>query len=193
MKQIIICAAGPSLAKTDFELIRASGIAVMTINNAWKMMPEALYHYAGDLDWWDNYYHECKSTGQRFTWSPEAAAKYGLKIVKRKEGRGLCVRPGYVHHAGNSGCQAINHAYHLGFTKMILVGFDMSRKNGAHFDGDHKPGMLNAPPRHIPYWKKHMGWLARDLKREKITVLNSSEETELACFPLVSLEKALAL
>lgn len=188
--RFLIAASGPSLAQTDLSIIPA-GWKTITVNNAWKVLPNADYHYAGDLDWWQNYIHECNSTGERWTWDRDAAERWGINLIKRKEGKGLCVLPGYTHHGGNSGFQAINLAYHLGAKKIVLVGFDMSRKHGAHFDGDHKQGMKSAPENHIPYWRRHMGLMARDLSRAGIECINASVYTELTCFKRMNLADAL--
>ena len=161
----------------------------MTVNNAWKMCPDADVQYGGDLKWWVNYLNECKATGERWTCSPDAAHKFGLYWVRQiKKERGLQTKRWCVNSGGNSGFQAINLAWQKGARKIILVGFDMSRQNGAHFDGEHKPGMLSAPEGHIRAWRRHMKYLARDLRHSDVRVWNCSEFTELECFEKERLE-----
>lgn len=186
---IVIAGSGPSLSQTDFGIIRCD---VMVINSAWAMCPDARYHYAGDLDWWDNYHAGCKSTGERWTWSADAAKRYGLKLAHRRDGSGLCREPWCVNHGANSGLQAINLAYHMGYRDVVLVGYDMSVTHGRHFHGDHKPGMVNAPPKHVWAWRKNMAFLARDCAAAGMRVVNCSEYTELKCFPTAKLAAMMA-
>lgn len=186
---MVIIASGPSLAWTDLSLIPADW-QTMTVNSAWEKLPDANHHYAGDYAWWLQYVYTCRSTGTRWTWDSKASDAWGINRLVLHKGRGLCEPFGHVNHGGNSGFQAINLAYHLGATRIVLLGFDMSRKHGAHFHGDHPQGMVNAPHQHIICWRKHMAHMAADLSKAGIQCVNASEYTELDCFPQVKMPAA---
>lgn len=119
----------------------------------------------------------------------KSAKKYGLKLWEGQSVAGLGRHK--IHFGNNSGYQAINLAYLLGATSIILVGFDMKRKAGkTHFFGDH------------PYHKNHQGpndeimqrWcgnfvqLAADLRFEGVQVYNATRDTALTAFERKELE-----
>ena len=85
----------------------------------------------------------------------------------------------------NSGYQAINLAYLLGATRIILLGFDMSNHSGlSHFFGDHPDEFAGGsdPKRFIAG--------VNTIKPEDygIEIINCSRVTELDAFPRMSLE-----
>lgn len=93
--------------------------------------------------------------------------KEGLEI-ERKDG---------VRTGGNSGHQAINLAYHLGVSKIILLGFD---QKGDHWFGDH-PNKANADFAQslAPRFKS----LVKPLRAAGVEVVNCSPGSALTAFP----------
>lgn len=192
----IIIASGPSMAQIDMRVVRRfRSWRVMVINNAWTLAPWADVLYAGDLQWWDRYGDSVQFCGEKWTRDGHAAMQYRLHLVNRKEGSGLCLESRTVYSGGNSGYQGINLAYHFGARQIVLLGFDMSRKNGGHFHPEHcrldGSPMLSAPESHIAVWRREFPALAMGLKHAGCKVVNASAETELTCFPRMPLEKAL--
>jgi hypothetical protein len=191
----VICASGPSLKRTNMKLIRAQCNAwrVMTVNNAWKRAPWAHVHYAGDEPWWTRYGDEAMRLSPSEHWTrdrPTALAR-GIRFVRALEGHGLCTLPNIIHKGGNSGFQAINLAFHLGAREIVLVGYDMSRRFGGHFDGEHDGLPLSAPEKHIICWRNMMAPMADDLARLGVKVTNCSVHSELECFPRAKLKDML--
>ena len=87
-----------------------------------------------------------------------------------------------LHYGNNSGYQAINLAYLLGATTILLLGYDMQKTGGkSHFFGDH-PEPLNAGSDYSDWARLFVG-LAADLRTEGIAVTNYTRETALTCFP----------
>lgn len=180
------------MAGVDLGLLRRfRSWRVLAVNCTWQMVPWAAAMYAGDLDWWNRYgAGAAEFKGEKWTRDGMAAAKYRLRRVVKREGRGLCRERGAVHSGGNSGYQAINLAYHFGARQIVLLGFDMHLQKGAHWHGDHE-GMLNAPASHVAVWRREFEPLAFDLRHAGVRVLNATEGSALTCFPRVGLAEAL--
>ena len=163
----------------------------MVVNNTWELLPWADVLHAGDLQWWDRYGAAASVfSGEKWTREELAAARYRLRQVTPRNGRGLCTEPGAVHTGGNSGYQAINLAYHFGARRIVLIGFDMHRQSGGHWHGEHV-GMLSAPDSHIRVWIRHFRHLARDLRRAGVVVTNCTPGSALTHFPCAPLMEAL--
>lgn len=190
----VVCASGPSIAKVDLSTIPPDW-RIMVINNTWQLAPHADVLYAGDEQWWDRYHDECTFAGERWTRSLSAAIKYGIRHIRSREGEGLCLSPRTVHTGGNSGYQALNLAYHFGARRIIMLGYDMHRRDGGHWHGDHthKDGtlMLSAPNGHINAWRRNFRWLAKDFALEGVRVVNCTEGSALECFQRGNLEHEL--
>lgn len=164
---------------------------VMVVNCTFRLLPDADVLYAGDLQWWDRYGLEAQSfAGEKWTRDEYAAQRYRLRRVQRREGAGLCRERGCVHPGGNSGFQAVNLAWHFGARRMVLLGFDMHRRNGGHWHGEHD-GMLSAPASHLPIWRREFSAMAFDLKHEGVQVINATPDTALECFQRMPLQEAL--
>lgn len=160
---------------------------VITINRSWELYPNASFHYACDLKWWNTYGKECKATGERWTADPQAAVNFHLRRVILLPFHGLCRDRHCVNSGGNSGYQAVNLAYHLGASSIALVGYDMHRKNKGHFFGDYPNGMLSAPQTHVEAWRGFFPALAHDLAKARIRTVNCTPGSALDCFPRQSL------
>lgn len=80
MNTFIICASGPSLNKSDCELISGSGLPVIAVNSTWQAVPDCEYIYAGDLRWWDANIDVLPSSASRWTCNYRAHKRYGLNL-----------------------------------------------------------------------------------------------------------------
>ena len=147
--------------------------------------------YACDDHWWDRYFGEIKRdfAGELWTQSVNSARKYKINLWEGQSVPGL----GRIklHFGNNSGYQAINLAYLLGATKIILLGFDMKRKQGkTHFFGDHPYHKPTQGPNDevMQRWCRNFVQLAADLKSEGVVVYNATRETVLTAFERKELE-----
>ncbi|MCY1373105.1 hypothetical protein D9M69_603550 [compost metagenome] len=86
----------------------------------------------------------------------------------------------------NSGYRAIELAISFGAARVLLLGFDCSVRAGTHWHGAHTK-TKNPDARRCAEWLNHFGRLAR----HGAEVINCSRQTELTCFPRMSLEDAL--
>ncbi len=188
----IVCASGPSMLAVDLQhLRRFSTWRVIVVNNTWSLLPWADVLYACDFRWWETY-GEAASVfaGQKWTTSGAAAMKHGIKRIGKRDGAGLCIERGHIHTGGNSGYQAVNLAYHFGAKRIVLLGFDMHRKNGAHWHGEHRD-MISAPESHINAWVRMFEPMARDMKMAGVDVVNATPGSALPWFRMASMGEAL--
>ena len=120
-------------------------------------------------------------------WSKISLAEaWGVTVLKCLVAqKGLSTDSDYVHSGGNSGYQAINLAFHLGASRIVLLGFDMHNHSGlSHFFGDH-PSNLNGDSRYERFIAAY-----RTIKPEQygLEILNCSRQTALDAFPRHNLE-----
>src|ERR1043166_8946509 len=132
---VAILGTGPSLTQADVDACR--GVCkVIAIKDAMYLAPwaDALYFCgAGVGDWWIQNQQAVKSfAGLRFTL--DARAKDVATVLRNTGEFGLEEDPTGLRTGRNSGYQAINLAYHLGATRILLLGFDMQ---GSHYFGAH--------------------------------------------------------
>jgi len=185
-----ICASGPSLTADDVRALRAKVGQLIVINTTFKLAPNADHLYACDFKWWQHYHKEATQTcASAALWSYEIKTTQKFPNVKCVQGsttaQGLNRAPFRVNAGGNSGHQALNLAYHLGATRVILLGYDM--QGNTHWHGDHPQG-LNNQHGNYPDYRRKMEPLARDLESEGVEVLNATRNTALTCFERVRLE-----
>jgi hypothetical protein len=93
---------------------------------------------------------------------------------------------------GNSGYQAINLLYLLGYTTIILLGYDMQMQGKrGHWHPDHPGGLANPSQATFKNWRRSFEVLGGKLKKAGVTVLNATRETALDSFKRVRLEDVL--
>lgn len=128
-----------------------------------------------DRAWWKVHHVEAQSfKGRKIT---HFRNEYGAERIR-------------FQHGGNSGGGAISLAAHLGARRIVLLGYDCKHgKDGKrHWHGDHPKGLGNANV--IDKWPRHFRDLSLRLKG--IEIVNSTRDTALDVFPLMSLEDALS-
>lgn len=203
--RFVCIASGPSLTGEDVQATRGKA-EVIVVNDCWRLAPWADHLYAADHAWW-NYHGESVVAGfqgKRWTQQPiskprpeqkDVIERFRLMPVGGKWERGLgtdCIH--YPDVGGNSGYQAINLAYLLGATQIILLGYDMQRqgdqKTGRrHWFGEH-PAPISCSPDYGVY-ADVFPELAAALRERGVEVINCTRETVLTCFPRHSLAEAL--
>lgn len=168
----VCIASGPSLNAHDCELVRASGLPTIAVNNSWQLAPWCDHLYAGDLAWWDSNGAEIPETCTPWTCSPQAARKYGLRYHQ-------------AYGEFNSGLRAIELAFTLGAERVLLLGYDCTVSNGTHWHGNHE-GTKNPTESLCRKWNQQHSRLP-----QRDRVVNCSRETELSAYRLGYLEKEL--
>lgn len=178
-KTCAIIASGPSLNPNDCEIIRTSGVYTIAVNNSWEAAPFCDVIFAGDVAWW-------KTNCERITIDVRYVACERTSMIREFESVELMDCRG----AYNSGAKAIEWAIKEGFKDIILLGFDCSLKNGAHWHGRHE-NLGNPKQTNIRVWHRQFSKVAKYANRRKATVTNCSRYTELTCFKTQKLEKLL--
>ena len=175
---VAICASGPSLTRADCLAVVAAGIPIIAVNSSWKAVPECSYIFSGDLQWW---------LANRST-LPKHAQKWSCNNRVNQLLDVHYFEPDY-RDAYNSGLRAILFATSLNATKIILLGFDCSIKEGIHWHGNHER-LGNPDDLCIKRWQRQFQRLS-DYLDGKVEVINCSRKTALLCFPQKALDEVL--
>lgn len=187
---LVVAATGPSLTQADCELVRAAGLPLLVINDAWRLAPWASWLYACDERWWDAWAKDVAEgfSGEKWTQDEKAAKRYGLRWIESKQRVGLGQE--CIHQGRNSGYQAINLGYVWGFRRIVLIGYDMSAPAGKqHFFGSHeRHNLLDAPGGYEQYLDAFEQMRPQDYR---LQVINCSRHSALTCFPRERLEDVL--
>lgn len=189
---IVVCGTGPSFSLAQRELLYEYGATVMTVNNSYFAYPNCKYLFAADLQWWYRYYDKINfenTNAYTLQKHPEHIAKkipkadqYLKSVAYTSEFGFWCSK---VHHGGNSGYMAIQLAHLLGYTKIILVGFDCKyddKTGKRHFFGDYDKKFFKQNADDIDRWILNFNKIAPHFKENGIDVVNCSEDTALTCF-----------
>jgi len=163
-----LLAPGPSASAEDAERVRAAGIPLGVIGNAFQLAPWADFLAATDAAWWRKF--------------PEAltlpGAKYTMHEVRGVERVKVA---GYV--SVNSGVLGLEVARSKGASRILLLGFDM---HGTHFFGPYTNGLSNTTDQRR---RMHLAQYARWAKRNRvIEVFNCTAGSALKCFPEARLD-----
>lgn len=188
---VAVIASGPSLADWQVEHVTERGAFCIATNTSFRKLLRPGLVYGCDASWWERYAAEVIAAGHEgWTQNAEAARRHGLRHIPAAKRPGLSRTPGVIHHGANSGFQAINLAYHMAPTLIVLLGLDMQHTGGrAHWHADHPDGMPNAGG--IEHWQRNFIPLARDLAAEGVRVVNCSTETALTCFERANVREIL--
>ena len=189
---LVIIASGPSLTDEQIKLVKEAGPKVLVINDNYLKYPTADFLYACDLKWWD-WHAERKELkqffGQKITQDKAAAEKYNIQYIESHGKMALSTDPKIIHQGMNSGYQAINLAYHMRPTKVILLGYDMQfgPNNESHWFGDHPDKVRSG----YGSWMIGYASIAEHAKKLNFEIINCTERTALTCFPKAKLQDVL--
>lgn len=172
-KTAVCIASGPSLTAADCAKVEASGLYTIAVNYSWRMARFADVIYAGDPSFWDHQSGIINIPADKWTCLEPVATKHGINLH------------GNFSSVGNSGARAIQFAIDSGFKRVILLGYDMSVKNGVHWydDGSKAEDYKNR----FPKWQRQFSQI--NLKGAE--VINCSAYTELEAFKTAKLSDVL--
>jgi len=180
-KTFICAASGPSLLRSDCELVAASGLPVIAVNNTWQQFSNLYALCAGDLAWWVQHYDAVPAKDfRRITASKSAKSRFPDLEYRR-----YCAS----RESFNSGAMAIEFAAEQGAETILLIGYDCSLKYGQHWHGTHSQTLRNPSQHSIDKWQSE--FLRTREKWPHVDIINCSRYTELKCYQLKNLEKAL--
>ena len=198
---VVVAATGPSLTADVAAKVRRARwpeerIRVVAVNDAYRLLPYADILYACDERWWRFHIESVAKMfhGERWTTHEEKSEsnnkraippEWGIKAVAGAGQPGFSTDGAVVHYGSNSGFQAVNLAILKGATRVILVGFDMRGKG--HFFGDH-PEPLHNRTNYSDFVREFRA----AARRCTVPILNATPGSGLDCWPIVTLEEALA-
>lgn len=193
---LIACVApGPSLTAEMCSQL-AGRCRVLVINNAFELCPWADWLYACDGAWWDEFHQDVARNfqGERWTQDLDAALEYGLKHIelapRPERFSGLSIDPRFIKGGYTSGYQAINLAYHLGASRILLVGYDMRPINGqTHFFGEYLSPRLARSSRRFDKFARAFDTI--DPKKYGVEIFNCTPGSAITAFPHRSLQEGL--
>jgi hypothetical protein len=116
----------------------------------------------------------------------------GQVTCVRKTDEMLLDEPGVIGWGGNSGFHAINLAAQFGARRIVLVGYDMTMKNGLHWHGAHPRGLNNPTKGNVDRWRRAIDGGAPVLEAAGIEVINATPDSALQAYPFMPLEEALS-
>lgn len=186
----VCIASGPSLSEYQLKVVRQrmSKCTVVSVNDNYRVFPDADILFSADSDWWLYHYDEAAlCTLADFRTVKGARANFLLKggddpyrpliecpIHRNPEEIGQSKRTFY---GGNSGITAIDFARQMGATKIILLGYDHMHTDKTHWFGDHPPELRTEPI--FDYWIENFKHLAEAYERLGIDLVNCSYPTAL--------------
>lgn len=186
---VVIFGGGPSLEATQVQKAITAGWKRIACNDAYRLDLEADVLCWGDARWYGwNAGDLERHRGMNVTWVPRPVyPRYAVRRLERRAANEKLstVPTGIV--AESTGQGALNLAYLLGATRIILVGFDMKavygRMNWHDFHQRQEDPALY-PSRYIPA----MAAAGAMLNELGVEALNATPDSALTCFPMVDLE-----
>jgi hypothetical protein len=189
---IYIVGGGPSLQTFNWDLLKTK--KVIAINKAFKYITTADVIYWTDSRLYNWYKNEIDSLAcLKYTISQGAPYDDKVNLLKKGQRHGLEKDPSVLAHGDNSGYAAINLAYHLGASKIVLLGYDMGYNNNKTHFHDGYPIKPTRKEIYNTRFSISFPHIADPLKAEGVKVYNTSQRSPLNCFPKISIEQSLRL
>lgn len=200
---IAIIGGGPSIKEIDTELLFSGKCRTIGVNHGFRIGPVDVLWF-GDHSWYEiNQASVNNFAGLKLTCDtrlPEMPWPHHIKRIRRcqigskPEREGLhgieSQRPDYVRWNNNSGGSAINVAYHLGASRILLLGFDMRRVGAeAHFHDFYPKRKESNDP-----YKRHLDCfpqIAIDAHDLGLEIINCTPDSAITQFPFMTLNEAL--
>jgi hypothetical protein len=186
----IICAAsGPSLTAPD--LLACVGLPIVMVNDTYQRVVGAAAIFAADSRWWARMPAARARDTLKYCLTPVwKDGTDGVRVLERTGQTGLEHDPTGLRSGGHSGYAAINLAYHLGASIIVLLGYDMqpAADGTHHWFGGHPDG---SHPRY-QQWIALYGELTEALAAADVRLVNATRRTAIREVPQVTLREALA-
>ncbi len=170
----------------DFSSLRPPIIA---INKAYQHIPQANHLYFTDAPFWEAHQAGLLVHGGVIHTGSENVSHPSVVCWKGERRGGLSFEPNTLRIGNNSGYAAINLAVQLGYSHLILLGYDLGPTDGqTHFHEGYAQPTSDIAFRKM---REYFQLIAGPLSRAGITVVNGSPESSLTFWPRMTPEKAL--
>lgn len=208
-KTVVCIGGGLSLTREQVDMVEASGVPTIAVNDAYLLAPWADVCYFCDFEWWG--WHtkgvarpslglDAAAVAARF--AAFAGQKcsisnsgHGIKdpavhILRNDGDFGLSLQRTHLYTGRNSGFQALNLAVLAGAAKIILIGYDGKRVDGqpSHWFGEHPK-----PPNSKAYeiYRESFRASSNMLDRVGVKIFNASPGSAIEAFAKMELREAL--
>jgi len=185
-ERCFILGGGPSLPLSRLHLL--AGRRTIAVNSAYKVAPWADVMIFGDCKWFNPHGFGLKNfAGLKITTCARFVDEPGLRLAKKDlMPYGVSTNPDVLFWNLSTGAMAINLAFLLGVTEIVLLGFDMKKaedgRDNFHPDYGH-PAERNPYPRFLLPFPS----IKSDLDRLGVRVVNGTPGSALTIWPILDL------
>lgn len=205
----VVLATGPSLTADVLAAARrgqARGVwRVYGMNHVWRDFPTLDVFLSCNPEYYDTQWERGLKDipAEKWTWDRDTAQRYRIRFIEGKWADGFSSDPRFIHYGHSSGFQLPQIAYHAGFRRLLLCGYDM--KFAPDYDGRNR--RIGSTPRHyfgeydddkLKHWpsvKIRDGVFVELIEQfEKVKrlnpdveIINCSPGSALTCFPFGNL------
>lgn len=212
-KTAVILATGPSLT---LEVLAAAhegqkrGLwAVFGMNHVWRDFKALDGFLACNPEYYEiNWQRGLMNLPcPKWTWDQKTASRFDINYIEGKWADGFSKDPKVLHYGHSSGFQLPQIAYHLGYRRLLLCGYDM--KYAPDYDGKNK--RIGSSPRHyfgeykdaiLNHWPSvkvkdgvHIELIEQFEKVKRINpdveIINCSPGSAMTCFEMATLTELL--
>jgi hypothetical protein len=194
---VLLCATGPGLTPevrdTALPYWKEGVIKLFGVSDAYRVFGNDLdYMYSCDPPWWDHHWEMVKGLRcEKWTQCSKSAGKYKVNYIRGQGGDGLSTSRDYIIYGNNSGYQALNIAYLMGFRTIVLAGYNMQPgpQGQAHFFGPH-PKPLSRSTNYRGFIERYKTIPPR-LKALGLRIVNTTPNSALTFFESKALKAVL--
>lgn len=189
---VFIIGGGTSVCRQNVS--RLEGRKVIAVNSSYEVAPFAQFLFFGDNRWWEEHRQRpalVAFKGRLVTVSGAATGDRLLKLkrVRPDKGPGLSTKPDTLSSQKTSLQGAMNLAFLLGASRMVLLGADMRRADDgrSHHHSPHK--WRNKPGNGT--WDiqlQDLALIVEPLRKHGVEVFNTSPISRLPFWPKAPLE-----
>jgi hypothetical protein len=192
-EKFFLLAGGASLTDFDPNVLSGHG-RIIAINDWYLRCPFADILYFSDALWWTKHRERVLAKFEGLWMVSMNVGEDGVHRVRHGGLHGLSLDPTALAHGGNSGYQAIGLAFHLGASRIVLLGYDMH--------GDHCYRQETIPaqrPKSLAFadaqkrnnWVPRFASLVEPLASHGVSVINCNPDSLIRCFPFAKLSDIL--
>lgn len=168
---VAILGTGPSMSQDLADRVREKFSCVIAVSDAYRLAEDADVLVSSDRAWWIHHNPDFKGT------------KYAAPQLDRLPGVGHVKG---VPSSTNSGALAVRVAREmLKARQVFMFGFDMHRRSGSHFFGDHPPELKNTPDHRWKIFQDQFGLEERLSRNSGCKIYNCTPGSDLLAFEIV--------